>query len=195
MNEEGREGRIGGVGWRGWRRGVSASGDLGCALEDWRKTCPLLGFSSFRVVSLEECFLDWWLRRRVLYLGLSGGCVVSTACISTNLWNFPCWDLGLGCLVFGRWDVGVVSWSCFDGFWSWLCCRDCTRNSGMAEMTLVPNTRDAGWIHTIVPHAAHVLALPLFQYSIKRMSYGYRESSCGIRLGRTEEVVVLVDTV
>ena len=110
MNEEGREGRIGGVGGRGCRRGVSASGDSGCALEDWRKTCPLLGFSSFRVASLEVCFLGWWRRRRcVLYLGLSGEGVISTACISTKLWNFPCWDLGLECLVFGRWDVGVVS--------------------------------------------------------------------------------------
>jgi len=64
----------------------------------------------------------------------------------------------------------------------------------MAKMTLAPNTRDAGWIHTIVPHATHVLTLPFLQYNLKRMSYGSRESSCGICLGCTEAVVVLVDS-
>jgi len=90
--------------------------------------------------------------------------------------------------------VGAASWSCFDGFWGSLCCTDCILNAGMAEMALAPNPGNGGWIHTIVPHAAHVLTLVLSQYSSKYMSYGSGEPRSGIGLGPTEEVVVLVDS-
>lgn len=184
---------MGGAGRARGKGGVEICRGLGSAFGDWRKDCLLFGFSSFGFVPLELCFLEWWRRECGLCLGFSGEDVISTTWISTNLGDLPCWDLGLDRLVFSRWGADVSSWSCFDGFWCWPWCEDRFGNANVAEMTLVSSTRRGGWIRTVVPHAAHVLVLVLFQYSLEHLSHGFGESRCGI-IRCAEEIVVLGDS-